>query len=74
MHRTEPNHRQNPGPAHDAADINLLVSYGVSWSWALQWLALVRTWLRCVVIGSGAQVAMVAAVDNASGIGKAFRK
>ena len=37
----------------------------MSWARALQWLALVRTWLRCVVIGSGAYVTVVAPVDNA---------
>ena len=47
---------------------------GMLWAWALQWLALVRTWLWCAVIGSGAHVTMVAMVDNASGICKAFMK
>ena len=42
--------------------------------WALQWLALVRTWLWCAVIGSGVHVTMMAMVDNASGIDKTFMK
>ena len=30
MHRTGPNHRQNPGPARAAAGINLIVVVGFS--------------------------------------------
>ena len=40
----------------------------MSWKWALQ------TWLWCAVIGSGAHMTMVATVNNASGIRKAFLK
>ena len=49
------------------------------WLWctcgySVQWLALVHMWLQCAVIGSGAHVTVVAPVDNARGICKAFMK
>ena len=37
-----------------------LLRYVMGVEWALQWLALVRTWLWCAVIGSGAHVTMAA--------------
>ena len=52
MHRTGPNHRQNPGPARAAAGINPLVSWYV-------------VGVVAAVIGSLAHVTMVAMVDNA---------
>ena len=64
-----PNRQQNPGPARAAASIKPHVVMALSSA-----VTLVHTWPRCVVIGSGAHVTMVAVVSNASGIGKAFIK